>query len=941
MLEEKAIRNKNAEKGMSMREIDFRIASLNENIEKFDGKRIALYGIKNNAKRILEKFADQNIVVLIDESRIGETIFGKPVVSLESVLNREIEVIIIAAEMKSCVIVSERISAFCKEHKIMLLNMYGTEEFVLQDAHKQKLCMEDRLSVELVSSRMKNKQFVFVQLTDVLCEFAYKKKKEFFEELGRRNGLEAFYEGRTFAEKKVGKQVYSIADIYDYYEPAVYPNKAKGTVLCEMEEELWIGSFLPNVELIKLVNNAVLNGNKVYIISDLKLSSKSISKLLDVLGINNNVKVLQESLSEKSFSNGALRPEEENVLKGDALYIGTDKGYISRLAFAYGMELLLVRNEQKAEFSEKTAVIFHEESFTKYQNPKVTVAVYSNGDKGDTKLCLEHIKKNTIYTEYEIVLLEKNFENLTDIRGKYVVFLQNSCLVQYNWLAPMVYLMEEDAEVGMVGSKILHPNGSLLEAGGILWPDGSKESYGKGQPPECSEYNYVKEVDYISGVSVMLPVSLWKDIRESGIRLEDMLGRETELAAEIRKHGKKVVFQPASEVTYLGNQDAFTEETKVHSRVQRFAARDRKKNQKTIVFFSYGVPTPDCDAGSVTIFSYLFLFVRKGYIVKFVPMSFQRMPRYSILLEQMGIEVLYGDYYRKNIDSWLSDNREEIEFAFINYPGCGERFMKTLKEAGIKTCYYGHDLHYLRKQREYELNREKSDLEASEKYYSLEKELINAADFVYYPSYVEEEIVKKEFGKENVKAIPAYVYHESESEVKYCPENRKGIMFIGGYKHLPNVDAVLWFAKDIYPGISSNGQIPFFIVGSNEPPEVQALDAPGIIHKGYVTDEELEELYRQVKLVIAPLRYGAGVKGKIINTLYQGVPLVSTSVGVEGILEADRYIAVADNAEDFGKKVMELYYDEDTLLQMSQGYGEIIRKYFSDEAAWDIIRHDF
>jgi len=267
--------------------------------------------------------------------------------------------------------------------------------------------------------------------------------------------------------------------------------------------------------------------------------------------------------------------------------------------------------------------------------------------------------------------------------------------------------------------------------------------------------------------------------------------------------------------------------------------------------------------------------------------------------------------------------------------------MKTLKEAGIKTCYYGHDLHYLRKQREYELNREKSDLEASEKYYSLEKELINAADFVYYPSYVEEEIVKKEFGKENVKAIPAYVYHESESEVKYCPENRKGIMFIGGYKHLPNVDAVLWFAKDIYPGISSNGQIPFFIVGSNEPPEVQALDAPGIIHKGYVTDEELEELYRQVKLVIAPLRYGAGVKGKIINTLYQGVPLVSTSVGVEGILEADRYIAVADNAEDFGKKVMELYYDEDTLLQMSQGYGEIIRKYFSDEAAWDIIRHDF
>ena len=587
---------------MPMKEIDFRIESLKKNKEKYDGKRIALYGVKDNAKRILEELTDQNIVALIDRNWIGKTIFNKSVISLESTLAQEIEVIIIAAEIKSSVIVSERILPFCREHQITLLNMYGTEEIYLQDAHKYQLCIEDKASVELIKERIKNNSVIYVQLTDVLCRSIYENEKELFAELENQNGLEAFAEGRIVAEEKCEQRLYCIDDIYDIYEMIMYPKTVNGKELYNSEEQLWINSFIPNAEMINLVNDAVRTGKRVYIVSDLKLPFRGTDKLLNALGLHENTVVLQENLCKRTFSHGALRPEEAEGGIEKVLYIGTDKGYNSRLALAYGMELVLVKGVQKTEQSDKISGVSDDTRFAEYPAPLVSVVVLSEGDNACTDICLKSIKKNTIYVEYEVIVQENGFEELPHIRGTYVVFLKSSCQVQYNWLAPMVHLMETDSETGLVGSKIISPDGCLLEAGGILWPDGSKESYGKGQNPDCPEYNYVKEVDYISGVSIMLRASLWKDISGLENRIKDFTGRETELAEEIRKREKKVVFQPASRVIYSGKSTVFMEADQTKSNVQRFSARDRKKAKKTIVFFSYDVPTPDCDAGSVTIF---------------------------------------------------------------------------------------------------------------------------------------------------------------------------------------------------------------------------------------------------------------------------------------------------------------------------------------------------
>ena len=110
---------------------------------------------------------------------------------------------------------------------------------------------------------------------------------------------------------------------------------------------------------------------------------------------------------------------------------------------------------------------------------------------------------------------------------------------------------------------------------------------------------------------------------------------------------------------------------------------------------------------------------------------------------------------------------------------------------------------------------------------------------------------------------------------------------------------------------------------------------------GYLSEEELQYLYRRIKLVIVPLRFGAGIKGKVVDAMYQGVPMVATSIGIEGIPEAEKYIEIADDAKTFEKKIIDLYADNTRLIETSENYKRMIKKYYSKEAAWEKIKGDF
>jgi glycosyltransferase involved in cell wall biosynthesis len=147
---------------------------------------------------------------------------------------------------------------------------------------------------------------------------------------------------------------------------------------------------------------------------------------------------------------------------------------------------------------------------------------------------------------------------------------------------------------------------------------------------------------------------------------------------------------------------------------------------------------------------------------------------------------------------------------------------------------------------------------------------------------------------------------------------RRDFLFIGGFQHTPNIDAVIFFIEKIYPLVRERlRDVKFYIIGDKAPPELVALATEDIIITGLQRD--VRPFFESVKLSIAPLRYGAGVKGKINQSIAFGVPVVATSLAVEGMELTDhKDILVADEPEDFARALIELYESEDLWSRLSE-----------------------
>ena len=334
-----------------------------------------------------------------------------------------------------------------------------------------------------------------------------------------------------------------------------------------------------------------------------------------------------------------------------------------------------------------------------------------------------------------------------------------------------------------------------------------------------------------------------------------------------------------------------------------FRARERSMGKPIILVVDHYVPTYDKDAGSKTTYQYLKMFLKKGYVVKFLGDNFMNEEPYTSELEQMGIEVLYGPEYQVKIWDWLRDHGDDIAVAYLNRPHIASKYIDyILDNTDIKVIYYGHDLHWLRESREYQITKDPKIREDAEYWKSIEFTLMSKATVSYYPSYIERDAIHQIDPTINVKDITAYVFDKFKSDIQEDFAKRNGLLFVGGFAHPPNADAVLWFAKDIYPRIRQKmeaaGVTPpeFIVVGSKVTDEIKALQQPGngIIIKGFVSEEELSELYATCRVVVVPLRYGAGVKGKVVEAIYNGAPIVTTSIGAEGIPQVEDVLLVED-----------------------------------------------
>lgn len=538
-------------------------------------------------------------------------------------------------------------------------------------------------------------------------------------------------------------------------------------------------------------------------------------------------------------------------------------------------------------------------------------------------------------------------------KGEYVCFLNNDTQVSANWLENLLAPFSDEL-VGLAGSKLIYANGFLQEAGGLVFSDANAANYGNNQDPLHPLYNFRREVDYCSGASILIRNTDLQKLDYFDTRYIPAYYEDTDLCLSV-KHilNKKVIYQPLSELIHFEgissgtdiekhpikrfqalNKDKFAQ--KWHNQLISYphlndvsSSLARHKKGKTILIIDDTIPEPDKDSGSLRLVHIIKILISLKHHVIFVPNDGLKKNIYFEQLTNVGAEIIYRFPNRSSMIKQLLNKLDTIDVAWICKPQNNKEFEFLFHHnSKMKWIYDTIDLHFLREEREADLLNNAELKQIANQTKEQELAFAKAADITIAITNDEKELLEH-YGVSKTIVIPnIHVGQENNNAIPF--EKRSGIIFIGGYAHKPNIDAVKFLSKEIMPLVwAKNSTIKLTLLGSNPSNEVMELASEKIQVTGYV--EDVSGYFNSSRVFAAPLRFGAGMKGKIGQSLSYALPVVTSSIGAEGIgLVADRDYLLATSADEFADQILRLYENKELWEEMSNNSKELIKSYHPD-----------
>ncbi len=629
----------------------------------------------------------------------------------------------------------------------------------------------------------------------------------------------------------------------------------------------------------------------------------------------------------------------------------------------------------------------------KNKSPLVSIIVPVFNKLELTHRCLKSLLRNTRYPNYEVIFVDNgstdgtraylqkldkpnlravfNAQNLGYVggcnsgasvaKGEYLLFLNNDTEVRPFWLTNLVGLAEKTEDAGIVGAKLVYPDGHLQEAGGIIFSDGNGWNYGRGMDPNDPRFNFVREVDYVSGAAMLVKRELWEKAGGFDQRYAPAYYEDTDLCFSAREYGYKVYYQPASVVIHYEGQTAGTDVNSGFKKYQKInhqkfvekwrqALQNQYENKPENVPFASqrGVklrilvadpflPMWDRASGSLRLFNYLKILRQLGHHITFFARLGSESPKYRWALQQMGIEVYENDeqalryeglFFNKAMRPFpykLIFEERKFDYAILSFWFLAEYYMDVIRRFSPQTRIIvdSVDIHFVRELREAHLKKDKKLEQKALKRKAREIKVYRQADRVWVVTEADREQIQPYLDNIPIDIVPNI--HQPVPYQKSFGQS-KDLLFVGNFSHLPNVDAVQYFVKEIFPQVlSALPDVKFYIVGNHPPKEIVELQNENIVVTGFVP--ELEPYLLKARISVSPLRYGAGMKGKVGEALSYGLPVVTTSVGAEGMnLQHEEQVLIADDAQEFARQIIRLYTDQKLWEKLSlQGKKHVER----------------